>query len=173
MKRHSWVWLICLWVLGCSGGQTYNFVSSFKDGTIAPKQQKGTPSGKPVFVFKNFEVGDKKRDVIVTLAGARIEFAGAKIKDGTRLTFGVGMNSKIGDGAEGIIRIEDAGVAEIIYSKYLNPIDRMEDRKWYDETLDLSRFKGREVKIIFEAKPGPKGDATADWFAWSNPELRF
>jgi len=151
----------------------YDFMANFGDGHITPDRETSTPTGKPVSISKGFEVRKEKRDVIVTLAGSKIEFDIPKIREGSKLALGVGMNSKVGDGAEGIISIEEGGSSEIIYSKYLNPIDRSEDRKWFDETLDLSKFKGKKVKIIFEAKPGPKGDATADWFAWSNPVLKF
>jgi hypothetical protein len=114
-----------------------------------------------------------KRDVIITIAGSKIEFEIKNIKEGSTLSFGAGMNAKIGDGAEGIVSIEESGNKKIIYRKYLNPIDRAEDRKWFDETIDLSKFKGKKVKFFFEAKPGPKGDATSDWFGWRSPILTF
>jgi hypothetical protein len=175
-KTISILLIFCgLTLLSCSGKElaTYDFILNFEKGEIAPKEEKSTPTGKPVFIFKGFEVGEMKRDVIMTLAGSRIEFGIRNIKEGSKLSFGVGMNSKIGDGAEGIVYIEEGGNRGIIYRKYLNPIDRAEERKWFDETLDLSKFMGKKVKIIFEAKPGPKGDATGDWFGWSSPVLKF
>jgi len=37
--------------------------------------------------------------------------------------------------------------------------------------VDLSRFGGQAVEIIFEALPGPDGNANYDWGGWSTPVL--
>jgi hypothetical protein len=106
------------------------------------------------------------------LASSRIDFFVSGIKPGAKLVFGVGMNATRGDGAEGIISVEADKNTEIVYRKYLDPPEKTEDRKWFDEAVDLSKYAGKKVKIAFAAKPGPQGDAIEDWFAWSNPELK-
>jgi len=57
------------------------------------------------------------------------------------------------------------------HHRYLDPKHNPADRRWVDARVDLSRFGGETVQIIFEATPGPAGDANYDWGGWSWPVL--
>jgi hypothetical protein len=122
-------------------------------------------------ILKDFEVGGEKRQVMITLASAKIVFDVPQVGKGARLTFGAGMNTTVGDGAEGVITVEADGTAEVVYRKFLDPVDNTADKRWFDESVDLAKYADKHIKISFETKPGPKGDATGDWFAWSKPEI--
>jgi hypothetical protein len=151
----------------------YNFLDDFSSGSITPSDvvYNGTPAGKPVFLEDGFVVGGEKRRAMITLGGAKITFDVGELGKEPLLKFGAGMNSTVGDGAEGIITVDADGQSEVVYRKYIDPIDRPDDRKWFNESVDLSKFAGKKVRISFGAGLGPKGDATADWFAWTNLEL--
>jgi hypothetical protein len=171
--------LLCFSLVSCSSSSTdspksggaYSFIDNFASGTISPAGESSTPTGKPVLILADFAVGGEKRQSMITLASAKIVFDISGVAKGAKLKFGVGMNTTVGDGAEGVITVEADGASEVVYRRFLDPITRAEDRKWFDESVDLSKFAGKNIKIIFEGKPGPKGDASGDWFAWSNPEL--
>jgi len=150
----------------------YDFIASFGSGRIAPDAKDlATLDGRPVFVMRGVTVGDEKRDTIVTLADAKVEFDIPEVPPSGKLTFAAGMGVDRGDGAQGTVTVQADGQSVIVYRKFLNPIERAEDRRWFEESVDLSKFDGKPIKIIFSASPGPKGDAIADWFSWSSPRL--
>jgi len=176
-KRYSIVLLalFVLWFGGCSRSgndesEPLDFIAIFDSGRISPDGPFGTPTGKPALVIRRFPIGDERRDALVTLATGKVEFDIPAIPSEAVLTFAVGMNADTGDGADGMIVIEADGKSETIYKRSLNPIDRSEDRRWFDETLDLSKYQGKRVKLAFAT--GTHGNANADWFAWANPKLQ-
>jgi hypothetical protein len=170
--------LLCLTLAGCSGSTTestksapYSIMDNFASGIITPASDPSTPTGKPVLILKDFEVGGEKRQAMITLAFAKIVFDVPQVVNDAKLKFGAGMNTTVGDGAEGVITVEADGTAEVVYRKFLDPVDNTADKRWFDESVDLAKYAGKHIKISFETKPGPKGDASGDWFAWSNPEI--
>jgi hypothetical protein len=172
--RTSSVSLLYIALAACSFfdfSKTYNFLDNFDSGSIAPASEPSTPTGKPVLVLPDFTVEGDKRQAMITLASSRIVFKLSGLGKQATLKFGVGMNTTLGDGAEGLITIEADKKSEVVYRKFLDPVDRPEDRKWFEESVDLSKFAGKSIKVIFETKTGPKGDGIGDWFAWSSPVL--
>lgn len=142
-------------------------------GTPALKSSgaEGTPNGKGAFVLEKWEIGGVRRDAIVTLAGASAEFDIPASREGEFLFFGAGMKHLIGDGGTGLVLVELEGRRDTVYRRALNPAARSDDRRWFNETVLLSTYTGKAIRIIFTATPGPANDATADWFAWGTPVL--
>ncbi|MEM4203751.1 MAG: tetratricopeptide repeat protein [Candidatus Methanomethylicaceae archaeon] len=95
------------------------------------------------------------------------------------LHFGYGMAPDVwspekGDGVEYNIYVQRSDEPYKLYRvfhRYIDPKNNPDDRRWFDERVDLSRFGGQEVKVIFEALPGPAGNADYDWGGWSAPVL--
>lgn len=81
-------------------------------------------------------------------------------------------SSDKGDGVEFEILItDDEGKEENVFSKYIDPKNNLEDRKWHDEEVDLSKYAGKTVEITFSTKGGPKGDLSWDWAVWGDPRI--
>jgi hypothetical protein len=59
----------------------------------------------------------------------------------------------------------------LLAEKLFDPKNNAEDRRWFDERVNLSQFGGQSVDIIFEAGPGPEGNLNFDWGGWSTPVL--
>jgi hypothetical protein len=79
-----------------------------------------------------------------------------------------------GDGVEFNIYIRtkiEPNVLYRVYNRYIDPKNNLDDRRWFDETVDLSRYGGQSVEIILETLPGPNQNNNYDWSAWSNPVL--
>ncbi|MGH7800734.1 MAG: hypothetical protein ACREOW_08915 [Thermodesulfobacteriota bacterium] len=92
------------------------------------------------------------------------------------LTFGIGLDSKSwgadkGDGVLFEIYVRDGSVRERVFSKYIDPKNKSEDRKWHDEVVDLSKYGGKVVSLSFVTTPGPNNNPDYDWAGWSNPKL--
>lgn len=74
-----------------------------------------------------------------------------------------------GDGVEFIIEVKDAaGKITKHFSNYIDPKHNQADRRWVDGQIDLSAYRGQNIELLFTTTPGPKGDTTYDWAAWSN-----
>lgn len=75
------------------------------------------------------------------------------------------------DGAGFRIEIKDDDTIEELFSATLNPRDIPADRTGRAARLDLSKYAGREVELLFSTDPGPHGNNTFDWAGWTR--LRF
>jgi hypothetical protein len=98
---------------------------------------------------------------------------------GAGLHFGLGMDPAAwqpdgGDGAEYNVYVR-TGEAPLglrrVFHRHITPRSDPAHRHWLDYVVDLSAFGGQTVDIIFEALPGPAGDANSDWGGWSLPVL--
>jgi hypothetical protein len=58
-----------------------------------------------------------------------------------------------------------------VFHRYVDPKSNPGDRGWLDEQIDLERFGGQQVEIIFETRPGLRNDASSVWGGWSRPVL--
>jgi hypothetical protein len=102
-----------------------------------------------------------------------------KLPEKAALQFGLGMSPDVwspsmGDGVEYSIYIRKPSQPDtlnLVYRRFLDPKNEPMDQSWFDERVDLSQFGGENVEVIFEALPGPAGNADFDWGGWSSPVL--
>ncbi len=95
------------------------------------------------------------------------------------LQFGLGMAPEVwtaenSDGAVYNMYVRDPEepfVTQRVYHRIIDPQNNLDDRRWFDERVDLSAFGGKEVEIIFEALPGPADNYDFDWGGWSSPVI--
>ena len=100
------------------------------------------------------------------------------LPENSELRFGVGMIPEAwdrgkSDGMEFKVFIQDPDnrhTLYLIFDRYLTPEDGV-DQEWQDVVLDLSRFGGRRIDIIFETLPGPNNNYAYDWGGWSAPVI--
>lgn len=155
-------------------GEVFDFFLAFPSAQIVPETGgQGTPTGKIAFVQQGWEIGGKSKDALIVLASGKLIYDLPAGRAGNRLVFSVGMKLLFGDGATGIVLVQLSSRIDTLYKKFLNPTDNEQDRKWFDASIDLTRYKGFPIKIIFAADAGPQGDGTADWFAFGDPVLTF
>ncbi len=93
------------------------------------------------------------------------------------LNFSIGMNSAVwspekGDGVEFEIYLNETGKEEKIFSKYIDPKNNPEDRRWYYADVNLSRYRGDKINLSFVTSPGPNGSNPFDWAGWGNIQLK-
>ncbi len=75
----------------------------------------------------------------------------------------------VGDGVGFTIELkEKAGEIKPLFSRYIDPKHNPAQRHWIRGALDLSPWRGQQVTLLFSTDPGPKGDASYDWAAWSD-----
>jgi tetratricopeptide (TPR) repeat protein len=123
-------------------------------------------------------VNYEERPIIFQHPTSRIEYSLDLPRQST-LAFGFSMASEVwsqdkGDGVEFNIYVrkpDEPYKLYLVFRKYIDPKNNPDDRRWFDERLDLSRFGGQNVKIIFETRPGQNSNLNYDWAGWSRPVL--
>lgn len=78
-----------------------------------------------------------------------------------------------GNGAAFTIEARDeSGSISRLFSTYIDPKHNKLERHWFDADIDLSRYEGQKIEILLSTDPGPKGDSSFDWTAWSDFRFR-
>lgn len=71
------------------------------------------------------------------------------------------------DGVGFLIEVESDGKIEPLFSTLLNPKEVAADRAGRPFRVDLSRFAGKPVKLLFSTDPGLSGNNGWDWAGWA------
>jgi hypothetical protein len=75
------------------------------------------------------------------------------------------------DGVGFRLELRDGERTETLFEAMLDPRNVPADRNGRPIRVDLSRYAGREVELVFSTNPGPAADVFADWPGWAR--LRF
>jgi hypothetical protein len=79
------------------------------------------------------------------------------------------FNKPAGDGVGFTVEVNDAsGRITKVFSDYIDPKHNVQQRRWSNGEIDLTRYRGQEIELLFSTDPGPKGNTTYDWAVWSN-----
>ena len=69
------------------------------------------------------------------------------------------------------LEIKDGPSVETVFEVQLDPRSVPADRAGRPIRVDLSRYAGREIELLFSTDPGSNGDVTGDLAGWVG--LRF
>jgi hypothetical protein len=67
------------------------------------------------------------------------------------------------DGAGFTLEIKSGDKIEPLFHTEINPRDVPADRAGRRFRVDLSRYAGQNVELLFSTDPGPSGSADYDW----------
>jgi len=126
-------------------------------------------------VTSSFNINNDIRYVIFEHPTSQITYK-LTIPENSSLSFGIALDPKVwssdkGDGVIFEVVAKYDRNQKILFSKYIDPKNNKEDRKWHDEILDLSEYGGREVNLSFITKPRLGNNTDYDWAGWSSPRL--
>jgi hypothetical protein len=77
-----------------------------------------------------------------------------------------------GDGVQFTLEAKDeTGRIRQLFSSYIDPKHRPQERKWNSAQVDLNRYRGQQIELLFSTDSGPKGDSAYDWALWSDLRL--
>ncbi len=148
----------------------FDFIDNFTKAKIKKR-------GSETAAIEDFFVKGYNKKVIFSHPLSEIRYD-LKLPENPFIKFSIGIAENSWDKTDGVlgkIYIISDGKETEIFSKYLNPQYNLEDRKWLDYEIDLSRFSNKKVSIVFKTFPGPiaqeEGDYTADWWGWGEPML--
>ena len=162
---------------GCEKGKEvsiesiYDFLDHLNEAEII------SPHREYVKKF-SFTIKKEAREVLFEHPDSTVTFRDVSIHKDARLSFGIGINEpawdKEGDGVLfEIILTDDKSQKHPLYSRYIDPKNNPDDRKWFDEVVDLKAFEGKNVSFTFKTSSGPKNNNASDWSGWSEPGINF
>lgn len=151
--------------------KAYDFLDNLRTAEVVSKNIDFVSVEKSLYTIKG-----EARLVLGQHPNSEVVFENIFIEQNTKLEFGIGINQpawdKPGDGVVFEIHIVDEESQDIlIFSKYIDPKNNIEDRKWFDEEVDLNNFSGQEVSFVFKTTGGSKGNISYDWSGWSNARI--
>jgi len=96
-------------------------------------------------------------------------------KTPSSLDFSIGINPAIfkedGDGVGFSVTLSDGRNEYEIFSKYIDPKANPSDRKWFNESISLDNWAGKEVVLKFSTSGGPAENYDSDWAYWGDIRL--
>lgn len=101
-------------------------------------------------------------------------YGNISISPHSRLNFGIAIDPDAWNESDGVmfkILVQDDDQIHEIFSKYDNPNENVEDRRWQDYLLDLNEFGGKSISVYFVTTPGPSGNNANDRAYWSKPSM--
>lgn len=134
-------------------------------------------AGHPVSNWINssmLDINGVSKKILFAHAPAKINYA-FKVPDKSYLEFSIGMVPGSWLQSDGVlyeITLKDREGEKRIFSKYINPRNNLQDRKWFENSIDLSFYAGREVVLSLVTSPGPNNDNAFDWSAWGGLRLK-
>jgi hypothetical protein len=92
-------------------------------------------------------------------------------QESSTLHFSLGLNPDVfrpeyGDGVTYRITLQSENKAWDLYSRYIDPKNNPCHRNWFDESIDLGPWAGKEVTLNFFTDAGPTGNIAWDWAYW-------
>ena len=143
--------------------------------TALPRAHAQVPSSDYI-ARADVAVADEIRPALLLHPPASVDFPAVQLSANAVLTFRIGIDQEVwdkpGDGVDFnifVIRSNDAAVK--VFSRYVDPKHRPEDRRWIEGQLRLIPFRDEEVHIKLVTTPGPAGDMSYDSAVWSAPQI--
>jgi hypothetical protein len=116
-----------------------------------------------------FTIDGIQKGVLFQHPPSRIDYE-TVLQEPTRLQFALALDPKAwgpekGDGVAFQVDAVNLSAAVKLFSEYLDPKNKISDRRWNVRSIDLGRYRGREICLIFQTLPG-KNNAY-DWAHWA------
>ncbi len=104
-----------------------------------------------------------------------IVFQPLKIGSHAKLVFAIGIKevawSQIKSPVRFSISVNHEGSHEVLFKASLNPRSQERDRGWQRHELDLSKFSGQSIRLIFKTQVGWRRSTEYAWAGWANPRI--
>ncbi len=159
-----------------SGAQTNDQIQHyFGENTLANLILSQNPSDKNLAV----EPLNISGDVEMALYAPADEDFNLKLSvpaTPSNLHFSIGLSPQVfrpdrGDGVDFQISVVDGNHEVDVFRQYLDPKKNPCDRYWFEESVNLQNWAGRQVVLKFTTGGGPAGDTAWDWAYWGDIHL--
>jgi hypothetical protein len=105
-----------------------------------------------------FEIDGLSKSVLFQHPPSRIDYE-MSLRGPAHLKFALALDPKSwgpdkGDGVGFQVDAVSLSGAHLVFSDYIDPKNRLSDRKWNIRSVDLTRYRGQEVYLIFQTRSG-------------------
>ena len=123
-----------------------------------------------------FSVNEQVRPGLFLHPSGAVVFPPVRVSAESVLSFRIGMIDdaweKEGDGVEFSVFVQRMSNASTkIFSRYIDPKHRTDDRRWFEEKVRLRQFGDQEIRIMLATGPGPANDFSYDWAVFGEPQI--
>lgn len=130
---------------------------------IIPKEHLGISRA-------NFTINGKPKGVLFQHPPSTILYP-VIIPPEAKLSFSIALSTdcwypSMGDGVRFIVKVQENGSINQIFSKTIDPKNNPKDRRWFDCSVDLSNYKDKNVFLILETDP--LYGTAYDWAGWGD-----
>jgi len=148
----------------------FDLVRMFQGASVDGTEARGPIHVRPVSIK-----GDLKFSIFQH-PKSEVSFSPIVLGDNPRLLLAVGIDpgawQEPGDGVLFEVRIlSEEGRSSLLYSRYVDAKNEINDQAWADEEIDLSEHSGREIVLTLHTSFGPSGNSFFDWAAWGRLEV--
>lgn len=134
-----------------------------RDGFVLPTDRVGIQ--KSAFVIDGV-----RKDVLFQHPPSRIDFQTTLSREPVRLKADLALSPDVwspdkGDGVTFSVDVTSLSGAQELFSEYIDPKNHASDRKWHLHSIDLDRYRGREIYLIFQTLS--RSSPNFDWAHWA------
>ena len=166
--------LLGWWLFRSGGGETVavNLIDQF--GTATEKR----PAAE-TFEIVQAKLGDRTMPAIFAKGPSRLVYE-VTVPEKGELRFSLGIKEEgwtiAGDGVLFRVLVGAGGPPEEVMNVVVNPFGNSGDRRWIDQTIDLSGYAGEKVSLFFNTNASPPvrppvDDRNGDFALWGAPRV--
>lgn len=159
-----------LFLLGCGGPIRQTQTSGSIDllplaaGLVPTQPANGQPM---IYAFAR---GGVERQAITLQADSKVPLHPLIIPAHATLAFALAMPFNLGDGAMARVFLRCKEGEFLLMERRLDPARKREDRNWYEATIDMGAYAGKQGQIVLQASTDT-GESTGDWIGWGDPRI--
>jgi hypothetical protein len=158
-------------ILNGSQSVFFDFLDKFNHGKINDKTYVSTPNGQGVLKTEvNTLFG--KFGALTIISGFSYEFQDILVEDNSSLIFGLGMyfpsNYPI---SVSVVKKQNNSPPEVIFSDEIPPRDLGDLVNFISYKVNLDKYSGKNISLVFSANTKPNHDARAHWALFLKPQI--
>ena len=133
--------------------------------------QPETGSGSRLDVFK---INGQEEAVLFQHPISSLSYDFTPDEDSRFFLFMLAMDPEVwwpdrGDGVSFTVSARVDGTEEVLFTRWVDPKNNPDDRRWIDAAVDLSPYLGRPMTLVLSTGPGDSG--AFDWAGWGGLRL--
>ncbi|UCD83290.1 MAG: glycosyltransferase [Deltaproteobacteria bacterium] len=177
LKKLRWwglsPFLVCSQILGAltaaqeeePEGIHFDFIKRLRVARIKRKDRERV-------LITSFTIDGRKENVLFENPNTEVTYK-IRVPEEARLKFSLALNPKIwspekGEGVEFELRLDVSGKKEKIFSQFIDPKNKPEDRKWHDVEIDLHQYAEKRIAISFITRAE---NTDYGWAGWGRPRI--
>lgn len=138
------------------------------DHSLADALMAGNPDDSQVRLDL-FRIDGQEEGVLFQHSPSSLSVALTPSDDSRFLAFRLALDPEVwapdfGDGVLFQVSVVDGDTEETVFSRWVDPKNDPEDRRWIDGSVELTPYQGRPVTLVLSTLPGESSNF--DWAGW-------